>query len=144
VAVSAVETADAASSCICELSAKLPVVPNLFVLVPDDDLAAELHKAVSTALPEPVRKRVCVAKRNHSQSSNKMTQGTSDGWLTPDLVVNFENWMDRRSSGVLLDHLDAGQCIVFVQVSNADQETHAYRTVDRHCVGSVQLHDLPF
>ena len=143
VAVSAVETADAAGSCICELSARLPVEPRLFVLVPDDDLASEFNKTVSTALSEPAKKPECLVKRNKTVRTHKLRPGTSDRGLTPDLVMNFEIWMDHRSAGDLHDHLDARRCIVFVQVSNADEGTHVYRTVDRHCIGSVQLHDLP-
>ena len=143
VAVSAVEAADAASSCICELSAKLPVAPYLFVLAPDGHLFAKIHNAVSAALSDPVKKWVCLVRRSKLQCSHKAIHATSNGWLTPYLVANFESWMDQRSSGKLNSHLDAGLSMIFAQVSNTDEETHAYRTVDRYCTGSVQLHDLP-
>ncbi len=141
--VGAVDIADATNACLSELSVKLPAVPNLFVLVPDDHVAARFHKVVSAALPETVGRRVRLVNRNEPQPSIESQQDPCDGRLTPDLVMHFETWMDRGSSGVVQEHLDAGQCIVFVQVSNSEEETGAYRIIGRYCAGSVQLHDLP-
>jgi hypothetical protein len=143
VTVSAVEAVDALCACINELSGKLSVSPNLFVLVLDDDVVAKFHKTVSIALSEAVRKRVCLVSRRRQKRSANGIQDTSDRWLTTDLVRNFETWMDRRSARRVHDHLDAGQCIIFVQVSNNNEESDVYRIVERFCVGSVQQHDLP-
>lgn len=143
VTVSAVEAVDALCACINELSKKLSFSSNLFVLVSDDDTVAKFHKTVSTALSDAVQKWVRLVCRKQQLRSANGLQDTSDRWLTTDLVMHFETWMDRRSAGRLHDHLVAGQCIIFVQVNNDNEASNVYRIVDRFCVGSVQLHDLP-
>ena len=143
VAVCAVEPADAARSCICELSEKLPTAPDLFVLVSDDGVVTNFDKLVSRSLPEPVRGRMRLVSQDGTEGSGGNSLGTSDGQLTADSVMDFSTWMDQRSAGELQDHLDAGQCIIFVRVTDADEESRAYRTFDRFCLGNVQMHDLP-
>lgn len=143
VTVGAVEVGDASHACLSELSATLPAALNLFVLVPDDVVAARFHTVISAGLPESAGKRVRLVNQKQSEPSPEGKQAPFDGRLSPDLVRHFEAWMDRRSSGAVQDHLDAGKCIVFVQVSNSEEETGAYRIVGRYCAGGVQLHDLP-
>lgn len=143
VTVGAVEVGDASHACLGELLARLPAVPNLFVLVPGDVVAASVHNIVPAALAKTADKRVRLVNQNQSEASLEAKQAPCDGRLTPDLVRHVEAWMDRRSSRAVQDHLDAGQCIVFVQVSNSEEETSAYRIVGRYCAGGVQLHDLP-
>ena len=143
VTVGAVEVGDASNACLSELLTRLPAVPNLFVLLPGDVVAAGVCNIVPAALGETADKRVRLINQNQSQPSPEAKPNPCDGRLTPDLVRHFEAWMDRGLSGAVQDHLDAGQCIVFVQVSNSEEETGAYRIVGRYCAGGVQLHDIP-
>jgi len=138
----AIGTADRVCVCIKELAVKLPTSPELFVLVPNEQSVAKFQKAAVKVLTAPLRQWAYLTWRSNPANSPNAMPATSNGWLTADLVTQFETWVDGRSARKLKHHLDGGQSVMFVQVSNAAQEAGAYRIVSRYCDG-VQLQDLP-
>lgn len=147
VAIGAFEDTSVLCRCITELVGKNSISLSLFVLTPSETESAELKKICAMRLSAPVRQQVLLIAAGRKESSDSDhengTPGTAGRLPEPELISNYARWLDQRSTRHLEETLAAGNLLLFVQVSNASQETDAFNSLSNHCTGAVRLHDLP-
>ncbi len=147
VAIGAFGNSSALCRCITELVGRNPASVALFVLTPGESESIELKKICALRLSAPVRKQVQLIAAGQEVSPDPERQdnnpGSTSRLLEPETVSNYARWLDQRSTRQLEEVVAVGNHLLFVQVSNASQETDAFKSLSNHCTGVVRLHDLP-